>query len=81
MQNNIDKKIPPRFTGCYDYTDFYKKYGNSCAGLLRNLKVGDYVKLTHKESKGCYSQAEQIGIKIATRRMGSKTYTRVYRIK
>tara|TARA_B100001123_G_C15307038_1_gene1023013 strand:- start:1424 stop:1666 length:243 start_codon:yes stop_codon:yes gene_type:complete len=72
--------IPPKFTGCYETTDYFKKYGNTFSGLLRNLKIGDYVKVTHKESKNCYATANQIGIKIATRRMGSKTHTRIYRV-
>jgi len=73
--------IPPKFTGCYETTDYFKKYGNTFTGLLRKLKIGDYIKVTHKESKNAYARANQIGIKIATRRMGDKTYTRIYRIK
>ena len=35
------KVIPPKFSGCYNNTDYFKKYGNTFSGLLRNLKIGE----------------------------------------
>jgi len=47
--------------------------------MIRKLNIGNYAEFSHKRANGCYNCAQQIGIKIVTRRFGD--VTRVYRVK
>lgn len=67
----MSQNIPPK--GSY-------RYSNGITYKLKSLDVGDYMDLSHKKAKNSYNLANQIGIKICTRKI-SEMHTRVYRIK
>ena len=62
--------IPPKGFG---------RYGRGLTYEIRKLNIGDFVEFSHKRANSCYNCAQQIGMKVVTRRFGD--VTRVYRIK
>ena len=66
----ITLKIPPKG---------YSRYIGGLTDRIRKLNIGDYAEFSHKRANGCYNCAQQIGMKIVTRRFGD--VTRVYRVK
>ena len=58
---------------------FMRKHRSGIAPKLRKLNIGDFVEMPHKQAQSSYNSANQIGIKIITRRIDKDT-TRVYRV-
>ena len=58
---------------------FMRKHRSGIAPKLRRLNIGDFVEMTHKHAQSSYNSANQIGIKVITRRIDKET-TRVYRV-
>ena len=57
----------------------FSRYNRGLTDEIRKLNIGDFVEFSHKRAKNCYNCAQQIGMKVVTRRFGD--VTRVYRIK
>ena len=66
--NNLS--IPPK--GSFRYYD-------GITSKLKSLDVGGYIDLPRKKAQSSYNCANQIGMKVCTRKV-SETNTRVYRI-
>ena len=66
----ITQNIPPKG---------HNRYKGGLTDRIRRLNIGDYAEFSHKRANGCYNCAQQIGMKIITRRFGDTT--RVYRVK
>ena len=55
------------------------RYADGITSKLKPLKIGEYVEVPHSKAKSSYNCANQMGIKICTRKI-SEMHTRVYRI-
>ena len=58
---------------------FTRPYRSGTTLKLRKLNIGDFVEMPPKQAKGSYNTANQIGIKIVTRKF-DKDIVRVYRV-
>ena len=66
VNNNIPKKG-------------YYRYSGGITSKLKTLEIGGYIDFPHKKAQSSYNCANQIGIKVCTRRV-SETTTRVFRV-
>ena len=56
------------------------RYYDGITSKLKSLDVGGYIDLPRKKAQSSYNCANQIGMKVCTRKV-NETTTRVYRIK
>lgn len=72
----MEPNIPPRKTKC-------RKVGNVQSGIferLKSLEIGESFEIPLNTRKSIHRYAKDVGIKVATRQLGSDTTTTVYRI-
>jgi hypothetical protein len=72
--------IPPSKSGFHDGGQ-KGKYHHGLTSELRSMTVGEYITRPRSIAFAAHSCAKAIGMKVSCRGMGSKTHTRIYRIK
>jgi len=55
------------------------RYYDGITSKLKPLEIGGYIEIPHSKAKSSYNCANQIGIKVCTRKV-NEINTRVYRI-